>query len=74
MIPERFRTACEFCGDPLDVRRAGVHQMMSGWVENRKGGGAHAIRLPKRELRWACKTCVDKESSGLARYQPSLFG
>ena len=73
-IPRRFQSFCEMCGDPLDTRKPGVHQWWSGWVENRRGGGGHAIRLARKELRYACKLCVDKESSGAAKYQPSLFG
>ena len=61
------------CGDDLDIRQPGVHQFTEGWVENRNQGGGHAIRLPRRHIRFACKQCVDRESSGLARYQPSLF-
>ena len=62
------------CGDPLDVRQNGVHVYTSGWVENRRDGGGHAIRLPRKEQRYACKFCVDKQAAGAAKYQPSLFG
>ena len=73
-VPQRFQAACEMCGDPLDIRKPGVHQFVSGWIENRKGGGAHAIRMAQRVQRYACKFCVDREMAGAARWQPSLFG
>ena len=74
MVPERFRTECHLCGDPIDTRKAGVHQWEEGWVENRRGGGAHAIRCVIKHQRWACKLCVDKHASGVVKYQPRLFG
>ena len=40
-IPGAYRAICEFCGHELDTREGGVHQHISGWAMNRKGGGAH---------------------------------
>ena len=60
MIPERFRTECVYCHDPLDTRRAGVHQYQEGWIEHRRSGGAHAIRNAVKHQRYACRWCVDK--------------
>lgn len=74
MIPTRFQTNCEFCGCELDTRRQGVHQYVEGWVQNRAGGGANAVRLPNHHLRWACKICVDTKSKGQPLFQMNLFG
>ena len=74
MVPKRFQAFCELCGDPIDTRKSGVHQWEEGWVENRHGGGGHAIRCVVKHLRWACKLCVDKRASAAAKYQPTLFG
>lgn len=72
MIPERYKTKCELCGDELDIRGDGVHQFTSGWVKNRSGGGGHGISLPVRENRWAHGYCVDQETKGLTKQQ-ALF-
>jgi hypothetical protein len=63
VIPVRFQGVCHLCQDPLDIRAKGVSQWVEGWVENRTGGGAHAIRTPVKHMRFACKWCVDKEAS-----------
>lgn len=63
---------CEFCGVTLDVRATNVEQYMSGWVLNRSGGGGHGLSLPKRENRWAHRTCVDAIGRGSFR-QARLF-
>ena len=73
MIPQRFQADCEYCGMPLDIRKPGIHVFTEGWVENRRGGGAHAIRLPVRHRRFACKWCMDKQASGHSMAQASLF-
>ncbi len=62
--PARYCANCEFCGHELDVRAAGSHQWTSGWVMVREGGGGHGISLPKRENRWAHKTCVERAVKG----------
>lgn len=73
MIPIRFRGECAFCADPLDIRDAGVHQYVEGWVSNRTGGGANGVRLPIRHRRFACKLCVDKAAGKGDRGQLELF-
>jgi hypothetical protein len=57
-IPACFRAECEFCGKDVDIRVEGVHQWTSGWVKVRDAGGGHGVSLPKREDRWAHKSCV----------------
>jgi len=58
-IPARYRAACEFCDQPVDVRSTGVFQHTSGWVMNRTGGGGHGVSLPERANRWAHGHCVE---------------
>jgi hypothetical protein len=73
MIPSRFKALCEFCKRELDTRMDGTHQWTSGWVMQRRGGGGHAISMPKRENRWAHRQCVEKASKG-SLGQTSMFG
>ena len=73
-IPVRFRGECHYCHDPIDTRASGVCQWVEGWVENRTGGGAHAIRKPIRHQRYACKWCVDADVGKASTSQLGLFG
>lgn len=66
-----MRATCEFCGEQLDADRAGTYQHVSGWEGRRVQGGTNAIRLPKREYRFAHGTCVDVAVKGLPA---PLFG
>jgi len=72
MIPERFRSKCEFCGHELDIRADGVHQYTTGWVKNRVGGGGHGVSLPQRENKWAHGYCVDSATRGTLK-QGKMF-
>lgn len=58
MIPERFLATCYFCGMPIDSSAKGIHQWISGWVEKRSAGGAHAVSGMMREQRFAHGPCV----------------
>lgn len=73
LIPERFRSQCSFCGDPLDIRAPGVFSLQTGWVKNRREGGGNALALKELSGHWACGLCIDKRTAGHAQYQPSLF-
>ena len=73
MVPERFRSKCEFCNHELDIREEGVHQFTTGWVKNRNGGGGHGVSLPKRENKWAHGACIDSATRGFLK-QPAMFG
>jgi hypothetical protein len=73
IIPERYRSTCEFCQHELDTRALGVHQFTTGWVKNRAGGGGHAVSLPTRENRWAHGHCIDRLAAGRFS-QEELFG
>ena len=59
------KAKCEFCGRGIpDPSAHGIHQFVSGWVMNRAGGGAHGIRLPRAEPRFAHRECVDDKARG----------
>jgi hypothetical protein len=72
MIPDRFKSTCEFCSKELDTRADGVHQWTAGWVMQRSGGGGHGISLPQRANRWAHPWCIDTEIRGFT-HQKSMF-
>ena len=63
-IPTRFISKCEICGNELDNRWPGVCQYTSGWVAQRTKGGGNAVRMPKRENRWAHADCVKRREEG----------
>jgi len=71
--PARYRMACEFCRQELDVRDSGVYQHTAGWVMNRQGGGGHGVSLPQRANRWAHRWCVEREVKGMTA-QSRMFG
>ena len=64
---------CQFCGDPINPRQPGVWRRVSGWVQNRKQGGANHIALPEAEIGFACNICIDIKTSKSAPPQDSLF-
>lgn len=42
-VDEHGHPVCEVCGQPIDPQRTDVFSLTIGWVQNRTGGGAHAI-------------------------------
>jgi hypothetical protein len=68
-----MRPTCERCGVQVSPTAPGTFQFASGWLEARKGGGAHAIALAVREQRFMCSPCVDLLRLGGAAQQVSLF-
>jgi hypothetical protein len=69
--PTRFRALCEKCNEPLDIREAGSHQFVSGWVKVREGGGGHGISLPERQHRWMHSWCVNELIREQTKGRPS---
>ena len=66
--------ACHFCGMTMNPTSLGVFKRVTGWVENRKSGGAHALSLPGPPTAYACKPCMDVQRMGGERAQhDSLF-
>ena len=64
---------CEYCGQPVSPTRAGTFVWTSGWVEQRRDGGAHAITLPVRADRYACGSCIDMLRAGVSPGQGTLL-
>jgi len=50
---------CDFCHEPLRPEALGIAKRLTGWVENRKGGGAHAIRFPETPSGYAHTVCLE---------------
>lgn len=65
---------CVFCSCQLDSNAVGVYQLATGWLANRKQGGANTISLPHRQDKYACAECVDKLKHGIPVGQMRLFG
>ena len=55
-LPPLF--TCEDCGMEINPKERGTWKKVTGWVENSKGGGAHAVALPTAPMGWMCKTCM----------------
>jgi hypothetical protein len=64
---------CTFCGEPVNPVVAGVFRRVEGWVETRKGGGAHGVTFKKELGDYAHKVCIDLERKGVGSEQTSLF-
>lgn len=67
-----MRVGCFFCGATVDSDSKGVYQYVSGWERRRDKGGTNAIRLPERQSRWACHSCIEERAKGLEN-QNALF-
>jgi hypothetical protein len=73
VIPVRFRGECHYCHETVDIRQQGVSQWQEGWIEARTGGGAHAIRMPVKHMRFAHKWCIDSAIHKAEGAQLGLF-
>lgn len=63
---------CKFCAAPVD-RKSGFRRV-SGWERiERQGGGTNAVALREPTEEFACRTCIDKQSSGISVDQGSLL-
>lgn len=72
-IPVSRRATCIYCGTFIDTNAVGVYQLATGWVENRRKGGANTIALAVRHTRFACHECIDRLRHGISPDQQSLF-
>lgn len=72
-IPLSRRRLCAFCLVTLDSNGTGIFQRASGWLENRKRGGANTIALPIRLDVYACNECIDKLRHNIPVGQMQLF-
>lgn len=50
---------CYFCPLPVNPEQAGTFKLITGWVETRRGGGAHAIRMGSPPQAFAHKHCIN---------------
>lgn len=58
----------------LNPNGTGVYKRVTGWVENRKSGGANAVSLPGPPTAFCCKPCMDVQRlGGVHASQDSLF-
>lgn len=58
---------CSFCAIEVDDRATGAMLEVTGWAENRTGGGAHGITDRRNTGRVAHKACLD---AALRGYRP----
>jgi hypothetical protein len=72
-IPLSRRRICAYCSVTIDSNAPGVFQHASGWIENRKRGGANTIALPIRSDMYACNECIDRLRHGISTGQTTLF-
>jgi hypothetical protein len=63
---------CDACGEPVDPGAPGVWRQVTGWVQNRRDGGANAVAMPSKALAWSCRSCMDRRRNGTLG-MPSLF-
>ena len=70
-----MNVACEFCGKDVDPSEVGSWRRVVGWVQNRKGGGTHAVSMPSEPMGWAHKACMEIEKFKVSRgwQDTSLF-
>lgn len=73
-VPLSRLRACTYCSCQVDSNAVGVYQLASGWLQNRKQGGANTLTLPIRQDHYACGECVDKLRHGIPVGQMQLFG
>lgn len=52
------RPTCEHCGKPMTGERTGEWRQVTGWVQTRKVGGAHAVHGPVPTGKVACEDCM----------------
>lgn len=65
---------CHFCKKPVEPNALGTYRAAAGWIENRSGGGANALRPPKKLYdAFAHRTCLDLAAKGHRFGQESLL-
>lgn len=70
--PTTSMFTCDYCGEGLRPDALGVAKRVTGWTENRKGGGANAIRFPETATGYAHTVCLEAAKHPSARTE-SLF-
>lgn len=72
-VPLSRKRTCVYCSVQIDSNGQGVFQLASGWLENRKRGGANTIACPKRQDVYSCHDCIDRLRAGISVGQQRLF-
>lgn len=70
-LPPLF--SCQECGEEVNPKAQGTWRLVTGWVENRKGGGAHAIALPSPAQGYMCNACMIVARAKPQDQTPSMF-
>lgn len=50
---------CDYCGMGIDPDALGIARRVTGWTENRKNGGANAIRFQEAPTGFAHTVCLE---------------
>ena len=64
---------CTICDRPIEPGRS-TYQEVTGYVRERKGGGANQIRRKEPTGRYACADCVENKTVETIPGQMSLVG
>lgn len=64
---------CHHCGDEIRPDAPGTWREIIGWVQARKGGGAHGVRDQKPTGRYLCQFCVDLVRKGISPDQGAML-
>jgi hypothetical protein len=70
--PESSTFRCDYCGAGLNPDGLGVARRVTGWTENRKNGGANAIRFQEAPTGFAHTVCLEAAKHPSAQ-APQLF-
>lgn len=49
---------CDVCGRPTNPEARGTLHSVSGWVEQRRGGGVHHVRFRRATGKVMCSGCA----------------
>lgn len=64
---------CAFCGKEVRPKGKGVARQVTGWIPNRKGGGAHHIMYQEPSGKLAHVACLEARENPLEAGTVSLF-
>lgn len=70
-LPPLF--VCDVCGCAVNPEQVGVWRRVTGWVQNRRSGGANHIALPQPEPGLMCNACMEYRKLRPGADQDSLF-
>jgi hypothetical protein len=64
---------CAACGGDARPSAPGNWREVTGWVEERRAGGAHAVRDPRPTGRYLCRFCMADRERGVCPGQGALL-